>query len=78
MLMLNKSEQLFSNRSKKLHKYINTLHQNIGQAYLVGIKLYIDHWHVLIHPIMVLQNPVDSFRNILKDEVKVHLILFGR
>lgn len=53
------------------------LEDNSSSAHLVKVKFNIYQWHPLAHLIVMPDDPVDSFGNILEHQIKIELILFS-
>ena len=51
---------------------------NVSQSSesLVSIELNQNHWHLLLHFVVMLQDSKHSFRNVIHDDVQVDLVRF--
>lgn len=55
----------------------NTQGVNVGECAetLIGVKLYKQHGHWLLHLVVVFQNTVYGLRNVVHDNVEINFIL---
>lgn len=67
---------MLQTKALKIHFKVAKIVKLEAHPYLVAIKFDIDHWHTLVHLVVVFDYTVDSLRYIFQNQVKVQFVLF--